>query len=93
MKTADALMVVYYVVLSGVLVFTLGYLAGWRHAKRRQIIAQTITESVALSRRRPGRTEREVQSNQPNWEILSHPHPDLTVTPAPSASYASQRTR
>jgi len=36
MKTADALMVVYYVVLSGVLVFTLGYLAGWRHAKGRQ---------------------------------------------------------
>jgi hypothetical protein len=34
MKTADALMVIYYVVLSGVLVFTLGYLAGWRHAKR-----------------------------------------------------------
>jgi len=29
-------MVVYYVLLSGVLVFTLGYLAGWRHAKRRQ---------------------------------------------------------
>jgi hypothetical protein len=24
------------VVLSGVMVFTLGYLAGWRHAKRRQ---------------------------------------------------------
>ena len=36
MKSADALMLVYYVVLSGVLVFTLGYLAGWRHAKRRQ---------------------------------------------------------
>ena len=36
MKTADALMVIYYVVLSGVLVFTLGYLAGWRRAKRRQ---------------------------------------------------------
>ena len=36
MTTADALMVVYYVVLSGVLVFTLGYFAGWRHAKRRQ---------------------------------------------------------
>jgi hypothetical protein len=36
MKTADALMVIYYVVLSGVLVFTLGYLAGWRHAKGRQ---------------------------------------------------------
>jgi hypothetical protein len=35
MKTADALMVVYYVLLSGVLVFTLGYLAGWRQAKRR----------------------------------------------------------
>ena len=35
MKTADALMVIYYVVLSGVLVFTLGYLAGWRHAKSR----------------------------------------------------------
>ena len=35
MKTVDALMVVYYVVLSGVLVFTLGYLSGWRHAKRR----------------------------------------------------------
>jgi hypothetical protein len=35
MKSADALMLVYYVVLSGVLVFTLGYLAG-RHAKRRQ---------------------------------------------------------
>jgi hypothetical protein len=34
MKTADALMVVW--ALSGVLVFTLGYLAGWRHAKRRQ---------------------------------------------------------
>jgi len=36
MTTADALMVVYYVVLSGVLVFTLGCLAGWRYAKRRQ---------------------------------------------------------
>jgi hypothetical protein len=36
MKTADALMVIYYLVLSGALVFTLGYLAGWRHAKRRQ---------------------------------------------------------
>jgi hypothetical protein len=36
MKTADALMVVYYVALSGVLVFTFGYLAGWRHAKRGQ---------------------------------------------------------
>jgi hypothetical protein len=36
MKNPDALMVIYYVVLSGVLVFTLGYLAGWRHAKRRQ---------------------------------------------------------
>jgi len=36
MKTADALMVIYYVVLSGLLVFTLGYFAGWRHAKRRQ---------------------------------------------------------
>jgi hypothetical protein len=36
MKTADALTVVYYVVLIGVLVFTLGYLAGWRHAKRGQ---------------------------------------------------------
>ena len=35
-KTADALMVIYYVVLSGALVFTLGYLAGWRHTKRRQ---------------------------------------------------------
>ena len=36
MKNPDALMVIYYVVLSGVLVFTLGYLAGWRHTKRRQ---------------------------------------------------------
>jgi hypothetical protein len=36
MKTVDALMVVYYVVLSGVIVFTLGYLAGFRNAKRRQ---------------------------------------------------------
>ena len=36
MKTSDALMVVYYVLLSGVLVFTFGYLAGWRHVKRRQ---------------------------------------------------------
>jgi hypothetical protein len=36
MKTADALMVIYYVVLSGGLVFTLGYLAGWRRAKRGQ---------------------------------------------------------
>ena len=35
MKTADTMMLVYYVVLSGVLVFTLGYLAGWRQAKRR----------------------------------------------------------
>ena len=34
MKIADALMVIYYVALSGVLVFTLGYLAGWRRAKR-----------------------------------------------------------
>jgi len=60
MKTADALMVLYYVVLSGVLVFTLGYLAGWGHAKRGQIIAQTVTESVALSSQPPGRTERQV---------------------------------
>jgi hypothetical protein len=36
MTTADTLTVIYYVVLSGVLVFTLGYLAGRRHAKRRQ---------------------------------------------------------
>ena len=36
MTNPDALMVVYYVLLSGVLVFTLGYLAGWRYAKRRQ---------------------------------------------------------
>ena len=36
MKNPDALIVVYYVLLSGVLVFTLGYLAGWRHAKKRQ---------------------------------------------------------
>ena len=36
MKTADAFIVVHYVVLSGVLVFTLGYFAGWRQAKRRQ---------------------------------------------------------
>jgi hypothetical protein len=35
MKNADTLMVFYYVVLSGVLVFTLGYLAG-RHAKKKQ---------------------------------------------------------
>jgi hypothetical protein len=34
MNSADALTVIYYVVLSGVLVFTLGYLAGWRRAKR-----------------------------------------------------------
>jgi hypothetical protein len=34
MKTTDALMVVYYVVLSGVLVFTLGHLAGWRTPRR-----------------------------------------------------------
>ena len=45
MKTADALMVVYYVVLSGLLVFTLGYLAGWRHAKRRHT-GSTRTEST-----------------------------------------------
>ena len=36
MTTADALMVVYYVVMSGLLVFTLGYFAGWHHAKKRQ---------------------------------------------------------
>jgi hypothetical protein len=36
MKTADTLTVIYYVVLTGALVFTLGYLAGWRHTKRRQ---------------------------------------------------------
>jgi hypothetical protein len=35
MNSADALMVIYYVVLSAVLVFTLGYLVGWRRAKRR----------------------------------------------------------
>ena len=34
MKTSDALMVVYYVLLSGALVFMLGYLAGWRRTKR-----------------------------------------------------------
>ena len=33
MKNADTLMVIYYAILSGVLVFTLGYFAGWRHAK------------------------------------------------------------
>ena len=36
MTNADSLMVIYYVVLTGMLVFTLGYLAGWRHAKGRQ---------------------------------------------------------
>jgi hypothetical protein len=36
MNNPDALMVVYYVVLSGVLVFTLGYFAGWHRAKKRQ---------------------------------------------------------
>jgi hypothetical protein len=36
MTSADTLMAIYYVVLCGVLVFTLGYLAGWRHAKGRQ---------------------------------------------------------
>jgi len=36
MKNPDALMVLYYVVLTGVVVFTLAYLAGWRHAKKRQ---------------------------------------------------------
>jgi hypothetical protein len=36
MKPADAWMVIYYVVLSGALVFTLGYLAGWRRAKKGQ---------------------------------------------------------
>jgi hypothetical protein len=30
MTNPDTLMVVYYVVLSGLLVFTLGYFAGWR---------------------------------------------------------------
>ena len=35
MTNADALMVFYYVVLSGVLVFTLGYFAG-HHTKKRQ---------------------------------------------------------
>ena len=36
MTNPDTLMVVYYVVLSGLLVFTLGYFAGWHHAKKRQ---------------------------------------------------------
>jgi hypothetical protein len=45
MKSADALMVIYYVVLSGVLVFTLGYLAGWRQAKRRAIMVQIRSET------------------------------------------------
>jgi hypothetical protein len=36
MNSADTLMVIYYVVLTGGLVFALGYLAGWRHTKRRQ---------------------------------------------------------
>ena len=35
MKNADTLMAIYYVVLSGALVFALGYLAVWRHAKGR----------------------------------------------------------
>jgi hypothetical protein len=33
MKTADTLMVVYYVLLSGAVVFALGCLAGWRYTK------------------------------------------------------------
>ena len=36
MNARDTLMVVYYVLLSGVLVFALGYLAGWRHTKGRR---------------------------------------------------------
>ena len=34
MKSADALMVIYYVVLGGALVFTLGFFAGHRTKKR-----------------------------------------------------------
>jgi hypothetical protein len=34
MNARDTLMVVYYVLLSGALVFMLGYLAGWRRTKR-----------------------------------------------------------
>jgi hypothetical protein len=40
MKTADALMVVYYVVLSGVLVFTLGYFARLAPSQEKAIMAQ-----------------------------------------------------
>jgi hypothetical protein len=36
MNNPDALMVICYVVLSGVLVSTLGYFAGWHRAKKRQ---------------------------------------------------------
>ena len=34
MNARDNLMVVYYVLLSGALVFMLGYLAGWRRTER-----------------------------------------------------------
>ena len=52
MNSADTLMVIYYVVLSGVLVFALGYLAGWHHAPRGDILGpqepwQRISSQVA----------------------------------------------
>jgi hypothetical protein len=36
MRTADTLNVVYYVLLSGALVFALGCFAGWRYTKGRR---------------------------------------------------------
>jgi hypothetical protein len=58
MKTADALMVIYYVVLSGVLVFTLGYLAGWPRQEE-AIMAQICTASAY-----PTGSERTVAADQ-----------------------------
>jgi hypothetical protein len=43
MKTADTLMVVYYVLLSGAVVFALGCLAGWRYTKGEAVTAQICT--------------------------------------------------
>ena len=44
MKNPDALMVVYYVVLSGVLVFALGYFAGWHRARKRAIMTVSVID-------------------------------------------------
>jgi len=49
LKTSDALMVVYYVLLSGVLVFTLGYLARLKSRSAAKLLTKDEARRVAAN--------------------------------------------